>query len=161
MLKQLAALQEKAISSDPQGPILVKHMQKNHLARILLICRSSAPYSSLIQALSADNVITICARFEGIEKQIEQQDFDLLIIEYVLKDKIVMRALELCKPATQRGAPVILLDGHPKNDFLAAAFAHGLRDYFPAPVQQDLLIERVNSLLKQTHFPSKAGIFVK
>ena len=125
----------------------------NHMPGILLICQSSSAYVSLIQALSTDYAVTVCSRFEGIQKRIERQDFDLLIVEHVLNDKIVMHALELCKPATQRGAPVILLDGHPRKEFIAAAFAHGLCDYFPAPMQQELLIERVQSLVKESQNP--------
>ena len=117
-------------------------------ARILLICQHAGAYALLIQALSQDYIVTVCARFEGIAGQIENHHFDLLIIEYVSNEEVVMHALELCAPATHRGAHIILLNGRPKKELLAAAFAHGLYDYFPSPVQQELLVERVKSLLR-------------
>jgi len=121
-----------------------------HMPDILLICHDSSPYLSLIHTLSNSYAVTVCTRFEGIKKKIAEQVFDLLIIEHVPNDNIVMRALEMCRPATQQGARVILINGHPRKEFIAAAFAHGLCDYFPAPVQQELLLERVQSLLKES-----------
>lgn len=126
--------------------LIVSHADE-HIPGILLICQNTGPYFSLIRTLSIDYVVTVCSRFEGVREQIANQVFDLFIIEYSANDHLVLQMLELCRPAMQRGARVILIDGNPGKEFIAAAFAHGLCDYFPEPVQEALLVERVQSLL--------------
>jgi response regulator RpfG family c-di-GMP phosphodiesterase len=49
---------------------------------------------------------------------------------------------------------IILIDGHPDQLFLAHAFRTGVKDYFPDPVDNKLLYERIaaffsNSISKE------------
>lgn len=45
---------------------------------------------------------------------------------------------------------IILVDGSGDRKLLAKAFALGIKDAFPKPVKRDLLVERINILLRQS-----------
>lgn len=124
-------------------------MNKQSQPRILIICRRTNSYKSLIEALSTKYSVTVCVKCDDIKKRIEKKKFDLLIMEHATSEKIILQTLEDCKSVMHQGTRVILLDGHPGKEFIAKAFGQGLFDYFPTPVQQELLIDRINGLLKK------------
>ena len=128
----------------------MKKDKQSSTTAILLICRRAETYATLIEVLSHDYLVAICTKFESIQDKIERDKYSLFIIEHTLNENIVMKVLDFNMLVSQRGSRVILLDGQPKKEFIAAAFARGLCDYFPAPVQHELLVERVHSLVKET-----------
>jgi len=45
---------------------------------------------------------------------------------------------------------IIIFDGNPDQNTLAEAFERGAVDYFPKPVDYDLLLERAEALMRKT-----------
>ena len=85
---------------------------------------------------------------DSIDDHFLREKCELIIIEHTEEKNVTQHTLDVCERASSASNRVILINGAPDNEFLAKAFANGLCDYFAEPLREDLLIERVYSLLK-------------
>ena len=120
-----------------------------HTPRILLICQNMRVYETLVETFSTNFVCTICSRYEDIKKHIADGEFNLILVEHSTNEDDILKILIACEQPAKIDAKVILLNGSPTKEWIAAAFSHGLCDYFPSPVKMGLLLARVQSLLQE------------
>lgn len=118
------------------------------IIQIILYCRHIDEFSTLLSTLSQLYVVTITTRWETFLRVINHTNYDLLLVEMPEQENDLLTFINSRKHGPDFN--VILLNGSPTTEFLAHAFRCGVIDYFPAPIDQQLLCERVRYFVGRT-----------
>ena len=104
---------------------------------------------SLIQALKMRHAVILVDRVEDLSDRRLLAMTRVLVLDATASNGAALGQL----PALRQAHPVLcvlLVDGGLDQSQLAAAFRDGARDYFPAPYDVDLLVERVSYLCQRS-----------
>lgn len=126
--------------------------QTSDALRLVITCHDISFYQQFMSGIAEQYIITICQHFNQLKEIFQSGKADLLLIEVPENKTEFLKSL---KNLTQNLPKqlIILLSDQLQQDELIAAFNMGIKDYFPAPVDEMLLLERVNSVvqnIKQT-----------
>jgi len=116
--------------------------------RILLYCSESKDAKDLVSQLSQKYVVIQTSRYRELEILGAKDVYAMMLIEIPRHEKAILKTLKFIFKR-QPQSLVVLLNGLPEQSTLAAAFQLGICDYFPAPVNISLLIERIDVLLNE------------
>jgi len=114
---------------------------------ILLFCKETNPYFHLISKLAKKYIVAVSCDVDEFSRYIKLRRYDLVLFEIPESEQIFIKTVaEIVnlEPTPQ----IILLGGNSAQVAIAEAFRLGVCDYFPKPVEIDLLAERVNTILK-------------
>lgn len=101
----------------------------------------------LIDGLKKAASVIKCPDLKSIEKLLAQNHVDLILME-ILKDKysevsIIKRLL-----SRNKDLKIVLINGNSDQEIIAKAFRYGVRDAFRMPYKVDLIVERIEALIK-------------
>jgi hypothetical protein len=98
----------------------------------------------LVQELARDSVLTLIARIGGFERSAAWRTADVIVFDCSGCGGRIARPLGLVHRAFS--GPIVLVDGDLSPRQVAAAFRSGIKDYFAAPYDRELLAERIRHL---------------
>ena len=112
-------------------------------AHILCIFQSSAMAQKLVETMGSECAVTLC-QARHVNECILSQHFDLGIIsEWSTEDDAACSLIAVLKHK------IILIGNHFSQKDIAQAFDLGVIDYFPDPIDYQLLWQRVYYLTRQ------------
>lgn len=124
----------------------VKSTSSHATPRVIVCCRDTDLYHELIARLTRDYIVTITAQLDNIADSLEESQNQVVLIEVPENEELFISILRelFKKDETTR---IIILGGCASRASLAEAFRIGVCDYFPEPVNSELLIERLGVLI--------------
>ena len=102
----------------------------------------------MVRDLAEKYTVTLVHQGTDLIEHLRESRYDLLLyIIPSLSNNItsILRNLVLNQPTLS----IMLLDGEPKQTTIIEAFQIGICDYFPKPINQGLVVERINAILQQ------------
>lgn len=119
--------------------------EKPFAPHILCVSQSAAMRLKLIETMDSDYVITLCPD-KNLKSCVLSHSFDLGI---VCTDTSEAGSDDTLRKVMGRDK-VILVGHHLDQGAVARAFALGVIDYFPEPIDYNLLWQRIYYLTQQT-----------
>ncbi|MBN1480008.1 hypothetical protein EH223_18930 [candidate division KSB1 bacterium] len=117
-----------------------------HTPHILIYCHCIDEFYPLLTLLSQSVILVVTTQWDMLLSTMLKYDFDLLLLEMPQKEDDLFRLLDHIKETED--VKMILLDGSQTAEVLVQAFKYGVKDYFPTPIDQRLLGERVLFLVR-------------
>jgi DNA-binding NtrC family response regulator len=133
---------------DPQpagAPFDASEAEKDRVFHICLAGRTVSNDWPLIQRLKPQHQVTLVERVRFLSRNSILAKTDVLVLDCSESEGLGLRILPFLKkyfPALC----VVLVDGGLTQKQIAAAFQEGAKDYFSAPYDAKLLVERVEVL---------------
>jgi two-component system response regulator RstA len=95
----------------------------------------------------------------GVLKRLEQEEFDLVVLDWMLPD---LNGIELCPMIKAHSAiPVLMLTARHGEESEISALRTGADDYLTKPVRPKILLARIHNLLgrfqTEEHLPNTRG----
>ncbi len=118
-------------------------------SQILFYCQNVSIHANLLEELAKKYLITLACKFDMLSSLPKECAFSLIMIEIPSEKHELNKALEDIS-ARCPSSKIIIFDGNPDQKTLAEAFRLGAVDYFPKPVDYDLLLERAEALMRNT-----------
>lgn len=118
--------------------------QTDKSLNLLFCCRDAAAFSGLYPLLAQHFTLTICNNLSAHLALEKLCCYNIAIIEVASNNDLMLslfKELEFRFPHII----IILINGQPDQQFLTTAFKMGVKDYFPDPVDNNLLYERIIS----------------
>jgi DNA-binding response OmpR family regulator len=124
--------------------------QTSHALQIVFSCHDISCYQNFMSGLAKQFIVTICQDFDQLLEILQYGKPDLVLVEVPQNKSTFLSSLInlLQKFPDLR---IILVSDQLHQHELIAAFNIGTKDYFPDPVDELLLLERVNSIAKNIH----------
>ena len=116
-------------------------------SHIMLFCKEAYPYCQLISKLAKKCLVAVSCDADEFAKYIKQRNYDLVLLEISSSEELFLKIVGDIVSLNLK-PPIILLGGNGLESAIAEAFRLGAGDYFPKPVDFDLLVERIFALLK-------------
>ncbi len=117
-------------------------------ANILISGPTIARDEFLLKELRNIATVTRNADNSCVPSVLEQKPFDLLLLEVPVRNRDEIEMIREIKHGNPR-LEIILIDGSGDSERVAQAFAYGIRDAFRAPYKWELIVERVEALLRR------------
>ncbi|NOY60192.1 MAG: hypothetical protein GXO75_14855 [Calditrichaeota bacterium] len=118
-------------------------------SQILFCCQNASTFVDLIGGLAKKYLITLACEFDMLSSLPKECVFSLIMMEIPSKKNELIKAFEDIS-AGYPSPKIIIFDGNHDQKTLAEAFKRGAVDYFPKPVDYDLLLERTEALMRNT-----------
>ncbi|NLP08962.1 response regulator [bacterium] len=115
-------------------------------ARILLCCENLAEMGPIALALAEKSILTLVRGVRDLTPMLAEGRYQIITLcvrKQTEETLSILRQMIKLSPQTC----IVLVNGHPNQELLHEAFRLGIKDFFPAPVNQALLIERIEHLL--------------
>ena len=116
-------------------------------SHILLFCKETNPYSRLISTLAKRYLVAVSCDVDEFCRYIKKRKYDLVLLEIPESEELFLKAVKEIV-SLEAKPPIILIGGNGSESATAEAFRLGVCDYFPKPVDFELLVERVDAILK-------------
>ena len=119
------------------------------MQRVIVCCRDMDLYHELIAWLARDYIVTISSQLYDLVEYFKESRNQVALIEIPENEEEFLYTLQQIfkENATTR---IIILDGNAKRTTIAEAFRMGVTDYFPGPINDTLLIERIGVLIEKS-----------
>ncbi len=115
-------------------------------ARILLCCENLAEMGPIALALAEKSILTLVRGVRELTPLLAECRYQIITLCVRKQTEETLSILrQMIKLSPQ--ACIVLVNGRPNQELLHEAFRLGIKDFFPAPVNQTLLIERIEHLL--------------
>ena len=124
--------------------VLVDNSAKNHF-KILFCCADFTLFGNLFSQLAKIYTITICNNVSELLSIVNTCFYNMALVQVTSCDNDFSKCLKDFRSHYPQ-IIVILINGHLHQSFLVEAFKMGIKDYFPEPVDINLLYERIISL---------------
>ena len=110
-------------------------------------------------ALAAEGHIC-CEFYEGraLVKQLRRQTFDLLILDWNIPDMSGEEILHWVRNSLSTHLPVIFMSSRARDEDVTTILNHGADDYVVKPVSANILVARIESLLRRTYQMNSARV---
>jgi len=125
--------------------------KKDQAFHICLAGRTVCNDWSLIQSLKSQHQVTIVERIRLLSRNSILETADVLVLDCGASHGLGLRIVPFLKKYHPRLC-VVLVDGGLTQRQIAAAFREGARDYFTAPYNLKLLVERIQTLGVQARY---------
>jgi len=139
----------------PLRPFLTIRSRPAH-PRLILVVDDDHAVRELI-ALALDNTYDVkhATTVAGALGILHREEVAAVVLDYRLPDGTGLEVLDDIK-STQPNVPVIMITGYGSEWICASAFKHGVRDYFPKPMNVFELVHSVGRALSRLPGPRVA-----
>lgn len=87
---------------------------------------------------------------QSFREALEQEDFDLIILDWQLPDTSGLDELDWLRNETNSQIPVIFITSRDSEDSVIEALDHGADDYMVKPVNKGVTLSRINALRRRS-----------
>ena len=126
-----------------------RHIDVNYMKNILVVDDNIFICRKLERYLREGGYSLSCARdFDSAKTVMENEDFDLYLIDLILFDKSGLKLVERIRELGKRGS-VIIITAHAKESNLVSAIKLRAYDYITKPIYKQELIDIVEQALRK------------